>query len=431
MTHSRIEDFKYITFSGGGARGPYGYSGAVSEIIKQPGFSQEQMIGVAGASAGAIAALAFCLGFANDNDISYLLKILDLKKLQGTRSYYTNNSVISCLCQFFSLLLTGGTHTNENMREILGETIHKKTGQRDITFREIQTHFNIDLYIITAIVYRMNGKPVMSPFVFNPYTSGATSVLLALEASTAVPIHYPPVRIKELFAGKYVKDRHGTLHVDPDVLPTTMRIHRLFNHESFLVNDRKKINPRFPQPFISALSEVTNKQFVELRPSCDNPSVLNIRFSNPEESETKIDDVTDYSLLSFFKALFFTIKKFYDLPSESKQTISINTYNISATQFNLSKEKCSLLFEEGKYATKIFFGSTEPRSTPLLTPSNKSAHSFYGRFFSARIFMLGVSGIIGASTPLGWIYGAGLGVIGGYAALTSVGTLSNACKRKL
>ncbi|XP_071966234.1 uncharacterized protein [Antedon mediterranea] len=136
--------FENIVFEGGGNKG-IAYAGAI-RVLEDVGIWQN-IIRLAGASAGAMTAALLAVGFTS-NEIENFLR-MDLRKI-----------FLDARCGVFSLLPNlnryYGWHPGKRLFNWFGDQLYEVTQNRDITFLELYTKFGKELCIVVTNINRMD-----------------------------------------------------------------------------------------------------------------------------------------------------------------------------------------------------------------------------------------------------------------------------------
>jgi NTE family protein len=129
------QPIRNLVFEGAGIRG-IAYSGAVVELEKRN--LLEQVEKVAGTSAGAIAALTVSLGYSG-KEIETIISKMRLQKFNDGRFFFIGG--ISRMNRYY------GWYRGIAFTKWLEEIIEEKTGNSEITFRQLHEGKFKDLYI--------------------------------------------------------------------------------------------------------------------------------------------------------------------------------------------------------------------------------------------------------------------------------------------
>jgi len=192
--------FENLVMEGGGNKG-MAYVGAI-KVLEDAGVIKN-IKRVAGASAGAIIASLFAIGYTS-SEIKVFMEN-DLQKI------FVDHS-----CGYFSLLpnlITGfGWNPGKKLLEWFGATLKDATGDADITFKEVQEKFGRELCIVVTNLSQMSTE------YCHPKTTPDMPIRLAVRMSSALPGMFQSVRFQ--YKGrKASKDpTEGDVYVDGGLL---------------------------------------------------------------------------------------------------------------------------------------------------------------------------------------------------------------------
>lgn len=168
--------FENLVFEGGGNKG-MAYVGAL-QVLESAGI-MKNIKRVAGASAGAIIATLIALGY-------------DSKDLQEFLEQDLRRILVDHTCGYCSLLpnlLKGfGWNPGKRMLKWFGEQLKERTGDSDITFKEVLERFHKELCIVVTNLNQMSVE------YFHPKTTPNTPIRRAVRMSVALPGVFQCVR---------------------------------------------------------------------------------------------------------------------------------------------------------------------------------------------------------------------------------------------
>ncbi len=169
--------YKNLVFAGGGVKS-YAYLGAL-KVLEENG-TLANIENVAGSSAGSLYAIFVGLNFSVQ-EIQQAIDALDTSKEIATSSQYERME------RFFTKY---GLYTGDQNVEILSQIIEKKTGCRDITFRDIHDTASVNDYknmYMTTVDLSENKLIILSY-----ETTPDMKLVDAVRASASYPIMYTP-----------------------------------------------------------------------------------------------------------------------------------------------------------------------------------------------------------------------------------------------
>ena len=198
--------FDSLVFSGGGAKG-LAYAGAIKQletekIIGKDKKGEPKIKKVAGASAGAIVALAYALAYTPD-EIYNIVKKTSFKNFLTTEK----GNLLDILkdpsnhkMDIVNLLL----HFSDNyalckdtmVREFFTKLIKDKTGDENITFKALADLTHIELNVVVGDLTRRQTK------IYNSTNNPSDKVIDTVMASMSIPLIFPPVDLKPSEYGK-------------------------------------------------------------------------------------------------------------------------------------------------------------------------------------------------------------------------------------
>jgi NTE family protein len=187
----KAEQIDSLVFSGGGAKG-LAYAGVVDELGKRGMLPNIKK--VAGASAGAIIALIFGLGY-NPEEIIKIIENTDFAKFLDCNGGVDLNAVlqnplkhpigVAYLGQ--RLITTGALCDGLTARKFLTGLIENKQISKTINFEQLYKHTGIELNIVCCDISRKQ------TIIHNHKNSPNLPVLDAVHTSMSIPLIFKPV----------------------------------------------------------------------------------------------------------------------------------------------------------------------------------------------------------------------------------------------
>lgn len=168
-----------LVFEGAGIRG-IAYCGVIQEMENQGMMSYIQKVG--GTSAGSIIALTLSLGY-NSNEIASIISTTDFKKFNDGAFFFAGG--------FYRMNKYFGWYRGKQFEKWLGDIIRIKTGNPDITFRELKERKFKELHITGTC---LNKQKLI---VFNNNTYPDMRVLDAVRVSMSIPLYFAAVHLTE------------------------------------------------------------------------------------------------------------------------------------------------------------------------------------------------------------------------------------------
>jgi len=325
--------FRNLVFEGGGVKG-IGYIGAM-EVLSQRGFL-DHIDRVGGASAGAINALIFSLGY----DISTQRKILsstDFKEFMDNSFGYIRD--------FRRLWFEFGWNKGDFFSEWAGDLIKEKLGNDQATFNDLKNAGCPDLYVIGTNLSTGYSE------VFSWERVPEMPLATALRISMSIPLFFRAKRFGER------KD----VYVDGGVMMNYPV--KLFDRQKYIDMEMEKDAARFVEYY-----NRENARFLMERPQSSpyvyNRQTLGMRLDTTQEIglfryEEPIAGKEIKTFPSFARSLISALMQVQEnkhLHSDDWQrTLYINTLDVKTTDFNLSDKKKLDLINQGINGAENYF----------------------------------------------------------------------------
>ena len=325
--------FRNLVFEGGGVKG-IGYIGAM-EVLSQRGFL-DHIDRVGGASAGAINALIFSLGY----DISTQRKILsstDFKEFMDNSFGYIRD--------FRRLWFEFGWNKGDFFSEWAGDLIKEKLGNDQATFNDLKNAGCPDLYVIGTNLSTGYSE------VFSWERVPEMPLATALRISMSIPLFFRAKRFGER------KD----VYVDGGVMMNYPV--KLFDRQKYIDMEMEKDAARFVEYY-----NRENARFLMERPQSSpyvyNRQTLGMRLDTTQEIglfryEEPIAGKGIKTFPSFARSLISALMQVQEnkhLHSDDWQrTLYINTLDVKTTDFNLSDKKKLDLINQGINGAENYF----------------------------------------------------------------------------
>lgn len=280
-----IRTIENLVFKGGGVLG-IAYAGAIEALEKQGILSQVKR--TAGTSAGAVAAALISLGYSS-KDIVEVLGDTNFKKFQDDLNP-------------LKLTTKYGLYRGEKLLTWLQEIIEQKTGNKHLTFAELEDQgyktlkvFASDLNTATLTEFSLEKTPDVK-------------IAESIRASMSIPLFFD--------AWKFPDEKpNNHIYVDGGVL---------YNYPITAFEDLDK----------------TLGFFLDI---------------NEEDDGLDFNDVSSYLKHLFRTVLNAQDVDFFKTLESDKTTVIIKNKGIAITNFSLTKEQQDILYKEGKSATLKYF----------------------------------------------------------------------------
>lgn len=320
--------YKNLVLEGGGIRG-LAYPGAL-KVLEEKNISQN-IENVGGTSAGAIMALMIALSY-NSHEIDSALS--DLKIQQ-----FNDGSLFGILHR---IKKEYGVYKGEKFEKWLGELIKQKTGNAEITFRQLHDlHFTNknfkDLYCTGTNVSKQRLD------IFSWQYSPQMKLKTAVHISGCIPVYYKPVAIDSNWQEVSIKkNKVADLYVDGGMI------------NNFPIN--------MFDTCIGGGDPLTCEDVQY------NSQTLGLKLERPEQIQSfkkKIPDIAPYSIhsgkdyeLALINLMQETLqRKTATLKNETGRTIYISYGNTFGKIRKVSAAEKKELFDSGVKAAEQFFNS--------------------------------------------------------------------------
>lgn len=327
-----MTQFRNLVFEGGGVKG-IAYVGAM-EVLETKGILPE-IRRVGGTSAGAINALLFALGFSNKRQ-QEILAGLDFNKFM--------DDSLGAVRDTKRLVEEFGWHKGNFFRDWAGALVEERMGNRDATFGDLQEDGRPDLY-----VYGSNLSTGFSE-VFSVEHTPTRRLVDAVRISMSLPLFFAAVR-----------DARGDVLVDGGLL-NNFPI-KLFDREKYIADGEVAACARRTEYYDEA-----NEGFLDGHPTHSpyvyNKQTLGFRLDTRKEiavfrygrepAHEAIDDFFDYTR-ALIKTTINAQENMHLHTDDWHRTVYIDALDVKATDFDLSDDRKTALFESGRKCTEDYF----------------------------------------------------------------------------
>jgi NTE family protein len=289
-----MDPIKNLVLEGGGIRG-VAFAGAYKYLMENHLLDNLEV--VAGSSAGAIAAGLIAVKY-NAIELETTLKEMDFDELRDSRC---------CFGKCFSIFKRYGLYKGEFMEKYYGELLKRKTGNEDITFKQIYEEFGIKL-IVTGT--NLNKHKIV---YFSVDTSPDMLVKCAVRISMSVPF---------LFEKKHCPEFGNDVIVDGGLL------------NNYPINlFKNEMNQTLGLKLVGS-GEQRNDQIYH--------------------GNYDINNISNY-VTAIINSLLWQIEKSWIKEKYWERTITIDTGNVSSFELNIENEVAIELIEKGYKATEKWF----------------------------------------------------------------------------
>jgi NTE family protein len=280
-----------LVFEGGGVKG-IAFCGALKALEEKN--ILRNIKNVIGSSSGAMVALSVALKLSS-RDVKYNMSEMDFNKIMDKR--------FGLFGKLYYFVIKYGIYKGNYLYSYLGKIIEEQTGNKNITFKELYRKTKINLVITGTNV----DKGIVE--YFNHKTHPNMPVRLAVRISMSIPYVFEAVRY------------NGDTYVDGGIL------------NNYPINYFKDIE-----------------------------NTIGLKLVGPDEKrdgvikhyDNNINNIKDFSL-NIINSMLNQIERLYITDDYWKRTITINTFDINTTDFNLSDEQKEKLILEGYRSTIEYF----------------------------------------------------------------------------
>ncbi|HTJ52061.1 MAG TPA: patatin-like phospholipase family protein [Cyclobacteriaceae bacterium] len=314
----KAQPYKNLVFEGAGIRG-VAYVGAIKELESRSVLADIDKVG--GTSAGAIAALTVTLGYAS-SEIESIIYNTRLQKFNDGRYFFIGG--ITRLNRNY------GWYQGKAFTHWLEKIIYEKTGDAEITFRELHEMNFRDLYVTGT---SLNHQKLI---VFSYETYPNMKVKDAVRISMSIPLYFEAICIDS--AGRVVNGRTTTGYYD------------IMVDGGFTGN--------FP---ISLFDSTTTSNGYFQRDS--NLATLGLRIDSPQQIDydtmskglapIQINHFGNY-ISAFYNYVLENLNRTTLTQEDWKRTVSISSGMIGARIRRLSVAEKNSLINNGQQAMKSF-----------------------------------------------------------------------------
>lgn len=285
-----MDQIKNLVFEGGGVKG-IAYAGAIKALEEQ-GILQN-ISGVAGTSAGAITSCLVALKYS-------AVEVKDLVDSTNFKSFEDGWDPLEIPLKY-------GLYKGDAFLSWIKKAISKKTGSEDTTFQELK---NAGYLCLKVFATDLNEKAVKE---FSDEKTPTVKVAEAVRSSMSIPLFFRAWKFSNNIPDDHIYVDGGTIYNYPI--------------DAF---DKGGLNPDTLGFF---LENTTMK---------------------PIPNNLKYDEILTYIKVLFDTVLLAQKIDFNQNASDKKQTIIIDDFGISATDFGLTNQQKTELFNSGYTATINF-----------------------------------------------------------------------------
>ena len=317
-------EIEYLVFEGGGTKGT-AYAGVINVLAKRGILTN--LRGVAGTSAGSIAALAIACGYSAE-EIEDILLNLDFKQFKDAGMF----GLLSAADNLVSFDETGGfgLYKGEALYEYIEDLVHQKTGIKNCTFKQLYKYSGIELCITGTNISRARSE------IFSHKYTPKMRVAYAARISASIPFFFECVARKN--GGKLCKYIDGGLLNN---LPVSV-----FDNDGDGVLDDNVLGIRL----LTDQEQEANRST-----SSGDEENYNDNFYMETDSFMSYSNAIIETLLQEIATLRYQL----DAGSMDDQIIDVDTDDFSATDMDMTNREKRILVKKGRDAAKIYFKRTK------------------------------------------------------------------------
>jgi NTE family protein len=315
------QTYENLVFEGGGIRG-ISYAGALEELEKAG--SLKDLKRVAGTSVGAVQATLVALNYRPE-EMSQIISELNLKHFNDGRFIFIGG--------FNRLLNRYGWYRGDALLHWIENLIEEKTGNEDITFRELheltKSHGFKDLYITGTNLSKQKAEV----FSFENYPD--MKIKDAVRISVSIPLYFKAV-LMDPSGNVHYKGRQKSIDdvfVDGGIL---------LNYPIHIFDDPKYFPP----------SEGTvNPKTLGLR--LDSDEQIECDLSNQGIAPSQITNFKGY-VGAFYNIIIENLNRQNLQKEDWDRTISISTKGVGPKIKKMSAKSKNTLIDSGREGAKRF-----------------------------------------------------------------------------
>jgi len=320
--------FRNLVFEGGGVKG-IAYVGAM-EVLKKEGILQN-VKRVGGTSAGSINAVLFASGFSNQETHSELNKL-------NFNDFKDDSWGI--LRDMNRLKNEYGWYKGDNFREWIGDLLKNKVGSSNVTFKALQEHTSIDLFVYASNLSTSFGE------VYSPEHTPRMRVADAVRRSMSIPLFF-----------RAVKDDRDDVFVDGGTINNYPV--KLFDREKYLEDSSLKRIPKYYEDENKKLAinapkssqYIYNKETLGFR--LDSAKEIGVFRDGQEPQHIEIENFLDYTM-QLIKTVMAVQDSQHLHDDDWHRTVYIDTLGVGTIDFDLSDSRKNDLVASGKKAAEKY-----------------------------------------------------------------------------
>jgi len=314
-------EIKNLIFEGAGIRG-IAYAGVIDELEKSNVIQGVERVG--GTSAGAITALILSLGYSSANMKSIIY---------NTNFKQFNDGKLSVAGGLHRMKKNYGWYLGKKFEKWLSKLIEARTGNADCTFMDLHSKGYKDLFVTATC---LNKQKVI---VFSYLTYPNMKVKDAVRISMSIPLYFKAVWIDQ--EGRVLRKSEDTQNAD------------------LVIDGGMKAN--FPITLFDTMTVISSSEQIRtanihtLGIRIDSDTQIKLDKSGNELETFEINSLGDY-LRASYVFMLESLNREQLTSADWKRTISVSSSNISPLLKKLSPGQKNQLIDNGKKATREYFG---------------------------------------------------------------------------
>ena len=317
--HCQEVKIRNLVFEGAGVRG-LAYAGVMEELEKQGIVQDVDKVG--GTSAGAITALMVSLGYTAD-EMRAIISDTKFQKFNDGRFIFIGG--------LLRMKHNYGWYRSKRFNSWLEDIIRHKTGNAEITFRELQAKGYKDLYVTATCLNQQR------LYVFSHETYPDMQVKDAVRASMSVPLYFEAIFIDS--TGKVYEKQNRQRDLDIVV------------DGGILGNFPVTIFDTVATDSLQQTHRVVNKQTLGIR--IDSDAQIKSDAGSKELVPLEINSLQDY-VSAFYVLALENLNRSQLQPADWERTISVSSAGITPRVKRLSKDQKALLVNSGREHTAAY-----------------------------------------------------------------------------
>ncbi len=321
---SQTNKYENLVFEGAGIRG-IAYAG-VLKGMENAGITNN-IAKVGGTSAGAITALMVSLGY-NSNEIYEIVS--------KTKFQQFNDGQYIFLGGFYRLSKKYGWYKGDAFLKWLEEIIRNKTGNSDITFKELKDNGYKQLYVTATC---LNKQKLL---IFSADNYPQMKVKDAVRISMSIPLYFNAVFIDS--CGRVYKNQQKANGLDVVVDGGILGNFPIYIFDSVSVDT------------FNHKTRIPNYKTLGVRIDSDSQIVSDSR--NKELVPVQINKLSDY-ITAFYIIILENLNRNQLIPEDWQRTISVSSVGITPRIKKLSTKQKMALMLSGEQHTLNFLKQRE------------------------------------------------------------------------